>query len=117
MKRQAGLLDLSREHHAALVWAVHAQRGGAEAELLAGFSAFRASLATHFAEEECRLPGCVPPAALATMLDDHRRLEALGTRIAGGDASALPEFGALLAGHVRFEERTLFPAWVPAQRD
>ncbi len=41
---------------------------------------------------------------------DHEKLRALALAVQQGDRQAMQTFGDLLAEHVRFEERELFPA-------
>ena len=113
MKRSSLLAPLSRDHHVALVHALRLRRAteGDLAAVVAGFLAFLLGPGReHFAEEELLAPQ-VPDACLAArMLDEHdeilRRAERLGEDPEVADARAL---GELLAGHVRFEERELFP--------
>lgn len=118
MKRSQKLIKLSREHHAALVLARRAQTKAQNIDvitkLMADFpSRWNNELVPHFAEEECMLvprlqaEGSSPLAE--RLLQDHDRLRLLSARIVSGESSVLPEFGKLLSGHVRFEERELFP--------
>jgi len=121
VRRSAALRDLSDEHHAALVLALHSRRAaasGAPAAVAAAWAeaerVFAAELEPHFALEERWL---APPldaaggtALAARLRADH---EALRAALAGGaarSAEALAGFAERLAGHVRFEERELFPA-------
>ena len=113
MKRGAQLAPLSRDHHVALVHALRLRRATDEdvAAVVVGFLAFLLGPGReHFAEEELLAPQ-VPDACLAArMLDEHdeilRRAEQLGREPHTGEAHAV---GELLADHVRFEERELFP--------
>lgn len=102
MKRAAGLLSLSRDHHRALVLARALRRAEPPAPL-----DVIAELEPHFAVEEAEL---VPRALahggaladLATKLvADHAAMRAASDPMA---------FGDLLEAHVRFEERDFFPA-------
>ena len=113
MKRSAQLAPLSRDHHVALVHALRLRRATEAdvAAVVAGFLAFLLGPGReHFAEEELLAPQ-VPDACLAArMLDEHdeilRRAEQLGRDPRTEEAHAV---GELLADHVRFEERELFP--------
>ncbi len=118
MKRSQMLIKLSREHHAALVLARRAQtklqNNDVTTKLMADFpSRWNNDLVPHFAEEERtlvpRLQAEGPSPLAERLLEDHGRLRLLSARIIAGESSVLPEFGKLLSGHVRFEERELFP--------
>lgn len=123
MKRSHALLQLSREHHTALVLAKRARActgdAAASAALLSRITTDYASdLLTHFAIEERELPGALVPIApelVLRLLDEHAQLRTFLARIHAGDATALQPFGELLAAHVRFEERTLFPCFESTQ--
>jgi hypothetical protein len=116
MHRAAALRSLSRDHHLALEHALRLRRAR-EADVAAVVAAFLAFFVCegerHFhAEEEILLP-LVPadeePAGLRLTRDHadiRRRARALGER---PDLAAAEELGELLAAHVRFEERELFP--------
>ncbi|MBK8011756.1 MAG: hemerythrin domain-containing protein [Deltaproteobacteria bacterium] len=119
MKRDPHLLDLSRDHHHALVLARRAETTAADGtdddvtstwETIA--EAFDADLAPHFEVEELYL---LPPIDAAGEVElvrrtrsDHERLRSL---LASADdpRSRLREFGERLRQHVRFEEQELFP--------
>lgn len=120
MKRSPALVELSREHHTALVLAKRAQAFGGERSAASdAFAAklldtFRHELAPHFrAEEAGLLPALLNAGETALVertLAEHVELQALATRIAEHEVAALADFGKALAAHVRFEERQLFPA-------
>ncbi len=124
MKRHPALVALSREHHTALSLANRVRKAAAtgDAELLEAARAevvarFETELEPHFAAEELSL---LPELASAgeivlveRTLDEHRELRALVHALASREAAPEPaqclgDFGALLAAHVRFEERELF---------
>ena len=126
MKRSLELAPLSRDHHMALEHAMRLRRASTEdvAAVAACFLAFLVGDGqSHFAQEEALLAPEVPAdhADLGRrMLSEHeeilRRAEALGRDPHVGSAQAL---GELLRGHVRFEERELFPLLeerLPAER-
>lgn len=76
-----------------------------------------ADLLDHFATEERELPATVIPVApelILRLFEEHAQLRTLLARIETGDLAALPAFGELLAAHVRFEERELFPCFESA---
>jgi hemerythrin-like domain-containing protein len=117
MKRHVTLLQLSREHHRALVLARRIEQfdaAGSHQEILASVtSIFRRELEPHFQAEEADL---LPRLGAAGELDlvqrtlrEHQYLRALAARIAAGAAADLKPFGLALQAHVRFEERELFP--------
>lgn len=116
MKRSPILLELSREHHTALVLALRIARAtepAAQAALLTSVPAtFRNELEPHFQEEE---QGVLPQLATAgelalvnRTLEEHRQMRDLIARMAAGDLNCLKPFGVLLKAHVQFEERELF---------
>lgn len=122
MRRSPQLLQLSREHHTALVLAKRAQRlaQGAQAEAREFMSelpaVFAQELEPHFQVEEIALLSAlreaqpadeVIPMVERTLLE-HADLRKLAQRIGEQDFSVLARFGELLSDHVRFEERELF---------
>jgi hemerythrin-like domain-containing protein len=120
MKRSPELAALSREHHVALELALRLRRARREeAEPLAADAAefWRLESSEHFRlEEQFLLPRLVRHAGaededVVRTLSDHaelrRRFASVGG--GGGDLDALRRLGELLAAHVRFEERVLFP--------
>lgn len=119
MKRHASLMKLSREHHTGLVLSkriaacaddVDAQNAMCEAVL----ESFSGELLAHFEEEERDILPRLRDrheAERIRALQDHDTLVILAARIARGDRQALRAFGSLLAAHIRFEERELFPLY------
>ena len=118
MKRSVALLELSREHHEALVLARRASGAdpGSEAareQRTHLLTRWAAQIGPHFAlEEEVLLPALVAagqagPAAKA--LAQHTGLRRLLERLRNGDLRALPAWGDAMQAHVHFEERALFP--------
>jgi ketosteroid isomerase-like protein len=116
MKRSAQLAPLSRDHHVALEHALRLRRADHHdvADAIAAFAAFFAADGKrHFVQEETLL---VPQLTAADaelgrrVLHEHaeirRRLDALSSE---PDVAAARELGELITGHVRFEERELFP--------
>ncbi|SMB26034.1 Hemerythrin HHE cation binding region [Sterolibacterium denitrificans] len=125
MRRSPHLLQLSREHHTALVLAKRAQRlargtAAAAQEFMDELPAvFEHELEPHFQVEEIALLSALRDAQAADGAEDvvsmvertlleHAGLRELARRIGGQDFSSLAVFGELLDGHVRFEERELF---------
>lgn len=121
MKRHPKLQQLSRDHHQALVLAKACQRA-ANSEDLPTLSFASSSLAyamthelePHFQIEEMdylpRLANGVHDSLVRRTLKDHEQLRVLALAAQQGDRQAMQTFGDLLAEHVRFEERELFPA-------
>jgi iron-sulfur cluster repair protein YtfE (RIC family) len=116
MKRHAALLQLSREHHAALVLTQRIAKAG-DAAAISGLmdrvqAIFRQELEPHFRREEAFLLPRLETAGEAVLvhrtLAEHRELRDLASRIGEGDTSCLKPFGVALNRHVRFEERELF---------
>ena len=118
MPRRGPLLELSREHHAALVLARDCKRATAEdadalhARILAHH---RDILEAHFAREEALLARhavAIGEKLCATLLADHawmRRWIEAGLR----DPAAIADYGRRMAAHVRFEEREAWPLLQP----
>ena len=118
MKRAQLLIQLSREHHTALVLAKHAR--ALEADTVSQFlrdfkERWNNELVPHFAEEERTLLPALQTAGETALterlLSDHQQLRALSQRLIDGEIGAGEPFGTLLAEHVRFEERELFPCY------
>lgn len=116
MKRHPAIQQLSREHHHGLVLARRARRcsAGSAAQVAAAWrtirNAYHAELEHHFCDEEARLlPRLrgVRDDLVDQTLDDHQRMRELALH--GSSAAELHQFAELLAEHIRFEERTLFP--------
>jgi hypothetical protein len=125
VKRSPELAPLSRDHHVALEHALRLRRATTE-DLAAVVAAFLAFLLgpgrSHFAQEEELLAPELPSGSglRRRLIGDHeeivRRATALGEAPDVHEARAV---GELLSGHVRFEERELFPlleARLPAAR-
>lgn len=111
MKRSETLKPLSREHHTALVYAkrlldLYEQDSDVMLSYWARVcEAVQSDLNTHFEEEELLIQGVNEP-LLDCFKDEHRQLRAL---MHAEDAEGLKMFAHLLKGHIRFEERELFP--------
>ena len=127
MKRHRALIPLSHDHHDALVAARRLLRGADAPDPLAAATTFlgffASSVVPHFREEEELLFPRVADAEEARELVvqallEHQRLHLaaaeLGELVAHGRADGatgarMRELATLLEGHVRFEERQLFP--------
>jgi quercetin dioxygenase-like cupin family protein len=127
MKRHPSLVPLSHDHHHALVEARRLGRGAnGEASVrraaARGFLRFFSTeTIRHFREEEERLfPALVGAEGnggelLVRALIEHQRIHALVARLERGlrageaDATTMRELAELVEGHVRLEERQLFP--------
>jgi len=111
MKRSETLQPLSREHHTALVYAkrllnLYEQDSEVMLSYWAGVcEGVQSDLNTHFKEEEVLIQGINEP-LLDRFKDEHRQLRVL---MHAQDAEGLKTFAHLLKGHIRFEERELFP--------
>lgn len=119
MKRDPRLVGLSREHHHALVLAVHlakATRDGSDLDSAARELArrFRAEIEPHFqVEEEILLPALRALDADARVLvrraeADHAWLRAGAAQAEAGITGHLAAWAERLSAHVRLEERELF---------
>lgn len=114
MRRDDRLIPFSREHHATLRLArlLSAVPAHAPAHLRKAVESEAPTLLRHFREEEALLLPALSrfgeDAPIRRLLDEHGQLiEGLMTAADGPTLSAL---GTLLAAHVHFEERELFPA-------
>ena len=130
LKRDPSLVPLSHDHHHGLVRVFEIRQAlraatGLEAQAALARRFWEESLVPHFAaEEEALFPamhGVDGAAALIERLcDEHRRLEAMAFA-ADPAPESLRTFADLLEGHIRLEERQLFPSYqahVPqARRD
>jgi hemerythrin-like domain-containing protein len=120
MRRHADLVQLSREHHAALKLARAMRRaaesGSAEAVAMGAqrvVKLFPDELEPHFRDEEENLFAWLERAGEHALVErtmrDHAQLRQLAATLAmQPDVDALARFADLLAEHVRFEERELF---------
>ncbi|SFF16222.1 hypothetical protein [Nitrosomonas sp. Nm166] len=119
MPRAGALLPLSREHHTSLVVA-RAARKAADDKGSAVYSAlvrieehWHAVLAAHFAQEEQLIhlaADTLDPESVARIFTEHAELRTLACGpCALEPALRLRRFADLLAAHVRYEERVLFP--------
>jgi len=119
MKRHAALLQLSRDHHAALKLARQARfacDAGLDAAITQAAQSIRAAftqeLEPHFQEEEQDLLPAMAAAGETDLvrrtLAEHAELRDLHSRLAEPDGETLARFATLLNDHVRFEERQLF---------
>lgn len=119
MKRSPALTPLSHDHQHALAVALELRRGSDSDRARRAFLDFVESEGDeHFRIEEevllpfvaDQLPNSDPD--VIRMLDEHQQLRQQARRLAADPNTNIPELratGDLLAGHVRFEERVLFP--------
>lgn len=119
MKRAAALISLSHDHQHALAVALQLRRADDPGAARRAFLDFVTSEGEeHFRiEEEVLLPfvaGEVPAddPDVARVLREHAQLREHARRLSAEpepDVAELQATGDLLTGHVRFEERVLFP--------
>ena len=120
MKRHRALVALSHDHHHTLVEARRLRRAAESGDPSAAAAAFRrhfaAAVVPHFREEEETLFPLLfgveeARAPLVQALLDHQRLHALVAALDGAPDlhASVRELAERLEGHVRFEERELFP--------
>jgi mannose-6-phosphate isomerase-like protein (cupin superfamily) len=113
MKRHPSLEPFSRDHNVGLVLARRLSEQPEQANSLGEFlAAWHDELEDHFHEEErLLLPWC-DPESRDRMVGDHRSIADLASR---AEKEELPRdevqrLGQLLNDHIRWEERSLFPA-------
>lgn len=118
MKRADALIELSREHHEALVLARRASLADAASPAATALRAqvlqrWIEQFEPHFAHEETTLLPALRVAGEGAgadrALSEHAGLRTLVARLAAGDLQALAPWGEAMQAHVRFEERELFP--------
>jgi hypothetical protein len=118
MKRDIRLRALSRDHHHALVLARYISvlfaRAGIDADAVALVrERFAAEILPHFAVEEDllrALEGLGVDGLVKRTRDEHAAMLRLLETASETDPASLCELGKLLADHVRFEEREVYPA-------
>lgn len=125
MKRHSALINLSREHHAALILAQILKKDGPnfkdlptddEGKRNYTISFYKTDLAKHFQfEEEILFPFVNKQSDLlieqsAQLISEHKKLKSLIQKllIPGNLESLLDKIGVLLEKHIRFEERVYF---------
>jgi phosphoribosylaminoimidazole-succinocarboxamide synthase len=115
--RDHSLVTLSHQHQHGLALCVQIERGLAADSSpkcitsLAGAAArhFRMEMAAHFKiEEEVLFPAASDDALVPELIAEHRRMEQLAAKLGTPTAALLAEYAALLRGHIRKEENTLF---------
>lgn len=118
MKRHPALHPLSDDHHRSLVLARRLQRiapdAGAKAVAALGRevrSGFEVDVEPHFAIEERWLLPLLEERGRGALVERTRKEHAQIRAFVAGrwSAASARALGALLARHVRFEERVLFP--------
>lgn len=120
LHRHPALQPLSREHFNGLVQARRLVQA-AEAEenerrrRVRDFAAAWASeISPHFDDEERLLSSLVAAEDAARLFAEHRQIRTLVDELLSGDARPDPDrlrlLGRLLHDHIRWEERSLFPA-------
>jgi hemerythrin-like domain-containing protein len=120
MKRAQALRQLSRDHHKALFVAQRlrrVERSDVEACALEFLDFWRSHGHRHFqVEEEVLLPAYERVASaeeepVVRVLTDHMTIRRRAADVEAGARSVGPlqELGSILEGHVRHEERVLFP--------
>jgi hemerythrin-like domain-containing protein len=121
MKRSEALASLSRDHHQGLFVALQLRRADADTAAQAReafLNFFEQGGARHFrAEEEVLLPayarhGDPDEPAVVRVLVEHVDLRRRAQDLAADaewDVAELRELGDRLEGHIRHEERVLFP--------
>lgn len=112
MKRHPSLQPFSRDHNVSLILARHLEREPSSDRLREFILIWDGEMDDHFFEEERVLLKFVEPDQGARLINEHMRIRqyvVAGRRgmLCDGDIVRL---GGLIHEHVRWEERTLFPA-------
>jgi len=125
MKRHSALINLSREHHAALILAQILKKDGPnfkdlptddEGKRNYTISFYKTDLAKHFQfEEEILFPFVNKQSDLlkeqtVQLISEHKKLKRLIQKLStpGDVETMLDRIGMLLEKHIRFEERVYF---------
>jgi len=125
MKRHSALINLSREHHAALILAQILKKDGPnfkdlptddEGKRNYTISFYKTDLAKHFQfEEEILFPFVNKQSDLlkeqtVQLISEHKKLKSLIQKLLtpGNVETLLDRIGMLLEKHIRFEERVYF---------
>ena len=109
MKRHPSLQALSQDHNVGLVMARRLQQG-AVGSVEAFLQAWQEEMTDHFDDQERLLVRLCSAGHAAMLRNEHRVIRTLVTGLQDGDPSASAEVGTMLHDHIRWEERTLFPA-------
>jgi len=121
LSRHPALVPLSRDHYVGLVQAHRLMKAAAADDAqrrhaLAEFAdAWERELVEHFRDEERLLGALMSAEDRARLVGEHARLAELAQqaraarREVAPDATALHALGETLEGHIRWEERELFP--------
>lgn len=116
MKRNANIIPLSKDHHLGLLfcWKIRQgiRMGVDEARIQAYVKYFwREHLQQHFEEEETILFKPVGDAQCIKAIEEHKQIEKLVETISNSlpDKKILSQLTDVVDGHIRFEERELFP--------
>ncbi|HVT12465.1 MAG TPA: hemerythrin domain-containing protein [Fimbriimonadaceae bacterium] len=118
MKRHPSLEAFSRDHNVGLIFgrrlvqASSLDEGGRQAAVGELLQYWSDELADHFMEEERLLLSLIPSAELRhRLVEDHREFSAIVDYLVDrrGDPDLMGRAGELLAIHIRWEERVLFP--------
>lgn len=125
MKRHPALINLSREHHAALILAQILKKDGPNFKDLPSddegkrnytISFYKTDLAKHFQfEEEILFPFVNKQSDLlkeqtVQLISEHKKLKSMIQKLStpGNVETLLDRIGMLLEKHIRFEERVYF---------
>ncbi|WP_434979345.1 hemerythrin domain-containing protein [Daejeonia sp. YH14] len=120
MKRNIHLIPLSHEHHYALLccWKVReGVRKNVPYERIRQYIGYfwKQHLLRHFETEEMVLPELDDQALRMLMEKEHQDIARIFSRIhQSDDSQLLLDFADALQRHIRFEERTVFPAYESA---
>lgn len=112
MKRHPSLQPLSRDHNVALILARRLEKEPCLARLTEFVRSWDDEMDNHFFEEERVLLGHTTPDQAARLINDHMMIRqyALAARRGMLDSDDIVRLGGLIHDHVRWEERSLFPA-------
>lgn len=127
IKRNENIVILSREHHHGLLFAWKLRQGlsaKVEPTRMAKYVAYfwNTHLVEHFREEESLLFSELQHALVSKAVGQHTAINTLVHRILVDEKGSVDAYGNLadlIADHIRFEERELFPyleAVIPSEQ-
>ncbi|HVL39651.1 MAG TPA: hypothetical protein VM328_09710 [Fimbriimonadaceae bacterium] len=111
MKRHPSLEPFSRDHNTGLILARRLQQHPTEGSLNEFLHAWQVEIEDHFDEEERLLGPLISESMRAQLLDEHRLIRDVASRLKAGEPAQedVCRLGEALENHIRWEERVLFP--------
>jgi hemerythrin-like domain-containing protein len=118
IKRNENIISLSKEHHFGLLFCWKIRQGlksGITTGRIIGYVQYFAKhfLLPHFRDEEFILFALLDDKLITRAIDQHKEINIQLTKLSNGNEGdsgrQLLELARMVDGHIRFEERELFP--------